>query len=281
MTRTAFEEGVPFVRVQSCGNDFLLVDNRRGRLASNAHDLARYVCRRGISEGADGLLLAERGEGNTEIRMRLINADGSEGEMCGNGAIAFSRVAVERFGVPSSFTLQTLGGDVAASVMGDEVKVTLRALSPAIELRTLRAEGERVDVAYLEVYKVPHVVVRLSERTQVSEAANRLGSALCHHPAFSRGANVNFAFISAPDLLEVRTFERGVDAQTLSCGTGSIASFLALRSVAKLSDHVEVQTPGGALKIRASGLVDAPDIGMKGRPRVISEGILLKDAWAT
>lgn len=272
---------IPFLRVQSCGNDFLLVDNRDKHLAGRETELALGACRRGVSEGADGVLLAERALGSAAIRMRLINADGSEGEMCGNGALAFSRVAAERFGLGGEFVIETLGGEVSAVVARGVVRLTLHALSERVDRFAIAVAGEEVHVRYLEVYKVPHAVVATSPAEAAGEISARLGAQLCHHPSFARGANVNFAAVLATNRLEVRTFERGVDAETLSCGTGSIASVLALRDEADLEDLVDVGTPGGTLRIRASRSDGPWRVELEGRPRTVAEGMLLEDAWAS
>jgi diaminopimelate epimerase len=272
--------GIPFVRVQSCGNDFLLIDNRDDLVSTREATLARAVCRRGISEGADGLLLAERPSGTAHVRMRLINPDGSEGEMCGNGALAFSRLTSERLDVGTEFVIETLGGPVSASVDHDVVHLTLRSLSSHVDRMAVALDGHDVDVRYLEVYGVPHAVVLTSTQAVTDEIVGRHGRLLRHHPSFARGANVNFASVLNSSLLEVRTFERGVDAETLSCGTGSIASALALREVGGLTDEIQVRTRGGSLQIRSSGMDGRWDVQLEGHPRIVSEGVLLDEAWA-
>ena len=251
MTAAGGERHLRFVKMSGAGNDFVLVDNREAvvREAEKA-GLARRVCRRRVGVGADGLILIEpprgfgaaggsgdsgAGEaGGADYAMRYFNADGSEGELCGNGtrcAAAFAR----RIGAaPARQRIATPAGVLRAEVVipdsGSSATVRVE-LAPPGSVRRIRlvglprgdgdSAGDR-EVFALEV-GVPHAVEIVADLDAVD--VPRRGGAIRRHPAFPAGANANFVALDQPaGEIRLRTFERGVEAETLACGTGAVAA---------------------------------------------------------
>lgn len=234
---------IGFWKMQGSGNDFILVDNRRGAVAPGAGPaLARRLCPRGFAVGADGLILVERAR-DADFRWRFYNADGSAAEMCGNGGRCAARFAFLRGIAPARMRFETGAGTVRAEVRGARVKLQLPLPQGYRETVPVEAEGERFAPAYV-VVGVPHAIVRRDDLERVPVA--RWGRALRRHPAFApAGANVNFYRVEGPRRLAVRTYERGVEAETLACGTGAVATALAASAAGLVSGPVSVLTTGG------------------------------------
>lgn len=233
------------------GNDFLVIDDRQGRFDDDALSrMARLLCRRRESVGADGLLVVAHSE-RTLFRMRLFNADGSEGEMCGNGARCMARYAREEGIAPQDgMTFETLGGDVEAVVDGRKVTLTLSPvfLEGIVLDEPIVIADEALRYSFLTV-GVPHCVVflkrPLSEKTMAS-----LGETLRHRrDLFPEGANVNFVTVDSEGL-SVTTYERGVEALTLSCGTGSTAAAIVACLLGHRGKETTVRNPGGINDVR-------------------------------
>ncbi|HTL70876.1 MAG TPA: diaminopimelate epimerase [Candidatus Eisenbacteria bacterium] len=235
-----------FVKMVGTGNDFVLVDNRRGAIVK-APDAARRLCDRKLSIGGDGLLLAERSK-KADLRMRILNPDGSEAEMCGNGVRCFAKFALDKRFAGKSLTIETLAGLIRADVKGDVVKA--RMIDPS-DLRmdlTLRVDGRSENVHFVNT-GVPHVVKVLDTVEGVD--VERFGRLIrCHADFAPRGTNANFIAFRGDGTLDVRTYERGVEGETLACGTGSTASALVAARLKGLRSPVRVRTHGGeTLKI--------------------------------
>lgn len=277
--RLASHDRLPFVRAQSCGNDFVIIDHRSDPLGDMAEPLAQLLCRRGVSEGADGLLLIEAPlDPRCTVRMRLINPDGSEGEMCGNGALVFAQVTSERLGAGRSFSIETIGGVVEARVFDDRVGIALGHVSVDVNDHELEVLGHRLTVHGLDIYDLPHAVVVVpDDPIGVDSELDLLGRAIRHHPTFPRGTNVDFIHAPGGDRLAVRTFERGVDRATLSCGTGAIAATIIGQRLG-LGRAVAVRSLGGTLDVSLER-GDGWHVTLNGRPRIIADGHLLPGAW--
>ncbi|QJA05931.1 diaminopimelate epimerase [Thermosulfurimonas marina] len=236
-----------FVKMQASGNDFLLINNFSRRiLPEEAPVLARRLCRRRLSVGADGLILLEPPEDPTHaFRWRFFNADGSEAEMCGNGGRCAARFAVEEGLARPVLSFETRAGIIRARVQGSRVKV---ALTPPKDLSLglkLLVEGKPLEVHFVNT-GVPHAVVLVEDL----EAApvNSLGPALRYHERFSpAGTNVNFVEILSEEEIAVRTYERGVEGETLACGTGAAASALIAAELGKVRFPVRIRTRGGEI----------------------------------
>lgn len=205
-----------FFKYTGAGNDFVVIDNREGAVGE-APILARRVCPRRIGVGADGLLLLETSE-IADVRMRYLNADGGEVEMCGNGLRCLAHLAVAVGAAAPSLTVETAVGVMEARVGGDRVRV-----GPfAAERVALRQRLEGVDQpVHLITVGVPHVVMEVTDLEEFP--VEEVGRRIRNHPRMAPGGtNADFVWIDQGEV-RVRTYERGVEGETLACGTGAMA----------------------------------------------------------
>jgi diaminopimelate epimerase len=231
-----------FAKMNGAGNDFVLLDNRSGDLVLTREQIA-HLCDRHRGVGADGVLLLEQPTNGADFRMRYYNADGGEAEMCGNGARCFARFANRTAGPSERISFETPAGLIGAELKGDLVRLEM---SQPYDLRLgLKvALGERTLVAHYVDSGVPHVVVPVENIDQID--VRSLGSALRHHPMFApRGANANFSEQRGPRGIAIRTYERGVEDETLACGTGVVASALIFAATEKSDGPIDVLVRGG------------------------------------
>jgi len=263
---------ITFWKMSGSGNDFIVVDNRRGAVAAaDGPALARRLCQRGFSVGADGLILIERSR-EADFSWRFYNADGSEAAMCGNGGRCAARFAFLKGIAPARMRFVTGAGQISAEVKGARVKLQLPLPSGYREQVPVAVAGCRLEPGFL-VVGVPHAVVKAEalEETPVAE----WGRALRHDPAFGpAGTNVNFFRVEGPRRLRVRTYERGVEAETMACGTGSVATALVAAAGGLVKSPVTVTTSGGEELIvhfrRRGG--EYGEVFLEGRADVVYEG---------
>ncbi len=236
-----------FTRMHGAGNDFVIVDDRAGRLRPHAEALARALCDRHKGLGGDGLILigAQPAGRMADFAMIYINAGGYEGEMCGNGARCVARRAVELGIAGPNCNFLTTAGLIRAEVSDDQVRVTLSPPSDPEPPTELNVAGEQLEVHAIDT-GVPHAVVFVAEVDKVD--IDRLGPALRHHAHFKRGCNANFVAL-AQGRLRLRTYERGVEAETLACGTGAAAAALIACHLGKSSPPVTIEARGGRLVV--------------------------------
>jgi diaminopimelate epimerase len=231
-----------FTKMNGAGNDFILIDNRAGEVRLDRSRIAR-LCDRHRGIGADGILLLEKASNNADFRMRYFNADGGEAEMCGNGARCFARFANKIAGAQKRISFETPAGVIAAELVND--LVTLQMTEPT-DLRInmkLPVTNEGKTVHFINS-GVPHVVIPVSRVDDVD--VRREGSAIRSHNTFSpNGANVNFIEKRGSDRLAVRTYERGVEDETLACGTGVVASALIFATLENTNGPITVIARGG------------------------------------
>jgi diaminopimelate epimerase len=239
---------IHFFKMEGCGNDFILIDNRWNLInADRCRDFVRSVCRHKLSVGADGVILIEN-DPEVDFKWRFFNADGSEAEMCGNGSRCAARFAYMNGIVEKpQMSFRTLAGIIKAQLHGNG-KVRVQMTLPH-SLKTdfhLEAAGRSFDLSFINT-GVPHAVCFLKDEGELETAdIAGWGRALRFHPHFQpAGTNVNFALIRNTHSLAVRTYERGVEAETLACGTGAIASALAAAAMKQAASPVEVQTRSG------------------------------------
>jgi diaminopimelate epimerase len=211
---------VSFIKMQGAGNDFILIDARRRACGVCAPSFIKAICDRKFGAGADGVLFLERSR-RADIRMRIFNADGSQAEMCGNGARCLAFYYALRSG-KKRFGIETVSGVVEARVTG-RTSVRLHLNDPTdIRLdQRVRLGTQTVEVDYVNT-GVPHAVVEVEDLESVPVL--RLGRAIRRHDLFlPAGTNVDFMRIRDAQRIDIRTYERGVEAETLACGTGSVA----------------------------------------------------------
>lgn len=210
---------IPFIKMAGAGNDFVVLEHDPSLDYSK---LAPKICARQNGVGADGILVFDKST-SADFKMRIINADGSEAEMCGNGARCMAAYIVSK-SLPKKklFGMETLAGTILAEADGEIAKVRLsdpKDYRPGIPLTIV---GNKIQVDYIDT-GVPHVVVFVEKLREID--VNSLGVLIRNHGQFKpRGTNVNFVELVREGHVEVRTFERGVEGETLACGTGSVAA---------------------------------------------------------
>jgi diaminopimelate epimerase len=265
---------IPFYKMQGSGNDFILIDNRRGALKGrNLKQLARTVCDRHYSVGADGLIVIVPSR-RADFKWRFLNADGSEAEMCGNGSRCAARFAHLRRIAGRNLRFETRAGIIRAEVKTGAVKVQLTdATGLRKDIRIPLGSGARS--GHFINTGVPHVVY-LTDRLESEDVAG-VGRATRFHPLFSpAGTNANFMQVLGPSRIAIRTYERGVEGETLACGTGAVAGALIAGSLGLVSSPVDVITRSGeklVVSFRREGDSFA-DLHLEGGAEVICEGFV-------
>jgi diaminopimelate epimerase len=231
---------IPFHKATGAGNDFVLIDNMTGWLHTEKSALARVLCDRHFGIGADGLVVLEPAK-RADFTMLYYNADGSFGGMCGNGGRCAALFAHKAGYSASSFSFRALAHTYRGTVTGDNVSIHMKNVS--------RIRGpRRIDLGSLgewEYYKIdtgaPHIVCFCRNLSAIPVAT--IGRLLREHVAFAPvGTNVNFASLCRGHSVAMRTYERGVEAETLACGTGAIATALAAHQVFGVKSVVGVKT---------------------------------------
>ena len=268
-----------FCKMNGAGNDFIIINNLREALPHEKFPvLARTLCHRHLSIGADGLMVVEQSTGGADFRMLFYNADGSAGEMCGNGARCICRYGFETGLSDEKQVVETPSGIVTGWRMGKR-NYKIRLTDPSvIDLsRPVEALGKTWECSYVELGTpgLPHAVVPMENLGEKSfDELRELGRTLRYHSAFPKGANVNFYSIDAEDELTLRTFERGVEDFTYACGTGTGSTVLALTLMGKVSGRdVAVKNPGGTLYVTVDRSGDAiENLWLTGPTNIVCSG---------
>ena len=225
------------------GNDFILIDHREPFLKEDRlKDFIRKVCRRRISVGADGLILIERSH-KADFKWRYFNADGSEAEMCGNGGRCAARFAHLRGIAGASLKFETLAGILSAQVDGKKVKLEMTKPFGLKLDETIFIDGEEQIFSSINT-GVPHAVLFVEDLEGLDII--RIGRAIRYHSFFApSGTNANFIQLEKGSQLSIRTYERGVEDETLACGTGAVASALIAAFKGLLKSPISIKTRGG------------------------------------
>ncbi|MCX7926651.1 MAG: diaminopimelate epimerase [Candidatus Omnitrophica bacterium] len=216
---------IPFVKLVGAGNDFVLVDVHKADLgvSINLSLLAQKICDRINGAGADGLLVVERSL-HYDVRMRIFNPDGSEAQMCGNGVRCLAYYVAGPKAKNKKISIQTKAGLIKAQVSGNQVRVELTRPNSLRENIPLKIGSRILHVNYINT-GVPHTVIFVEGLDKID--VQNLGRFIRFHKRFApEGTNVNFVEVIKEDTLKVRTYERGVEQETLACGTGSTAAAL-------------------------------------------------------
>jgi len=232
-----------FTKMNGAGNDFVMIDNRSGSFTYD-QSLITLLCDRHRGVGADGLIAAELPSGpGAHLKMRYFNADGGEADMCGNGARCFSRFGARLLDLKDEITFETLAGNLTALLLGSLVQLGMSQPHSLALHAPISAANILLDVHFLNT-GVPHAVVFCNDLPGTD--VRTLGAALRHHSHFApKGTNANFASVLAPGSLSVRTYERGVEDETLACGTGVVASALLHHLLHGAPSPVAVRVKGG------------------------------------
>ncbi len=272
---------IAFTKMEGSGNDFAVVQGDRLASLLRRSGFVAALCDRKHGIGADGLLVLGRSS-KADARMRIFNADGSEAEMCGNGARCCAW-QVARKVRRSKVTLETLAGLLSAQVEGGTVKL---AMTQPLDLKlgmTVHVADKAYEVDYLNT-GVPHAVIEVGDIENFP--VRELGRQIRHHEVFKpAGTNVNFVQVIDPARIRVRTYERGVEDETLACGTGSVAS-----AIVAVLNHGHGKMPAGkgassrrkVSVLTRSGEVlsvsfkiekQITDVWLEGKVRVVFEGV--------
>ena len=240
-----------FTKMNGAGNDFILVENLHGELTQQQlSKLARTLCDRRMSIGADGLMAIVPAKADADFGMLFFNCDGTLGEMCGNGARCICRYGYETGLAGETQTIETTAGLVTGTRI-DAKNYRIRLPDPVnLQYLALDVDGTKVGCMYLELGNpgIPHAVVQYPGLREADEQALfEFGRKLRYHPAFPKGANVNFLEKTGENRFYERTWERGVEDFTYACGTGTGASVYALAEKRRCGDHAEVEVKGGLL----------------------------------
>ena len=234
---------IPFMKMSGSGNDFIFIDHRKPIIpVDEMRDFVRKVCRRRVSVGADGLIFIEPSE-RADFKWRFFNSDGSEGEMCGNGGRCAARFAFLRKIAGPLLTFETLAGILTAEVNGMRVKLEVTKPFGLKLDEKVSVNGKELVFSSINT-GVPHVIL-FSEDVEGMDIVP-LGRAIRYHSRFApAGTNTNFVRVVDRSHLSVRTYERGVEDETLACGTGTVASTLVAAFKGLVDSPVWVKTRGG------------------------------------
>jgi diaminopimelate epimerase len=248
---------IPFTKLHGNGNDFIIIDEYECIIIPDEMkgQFAAIYCDRRFGIGADGVIFISK-SAKCDLRMRLLQPDESEAEMCGNGIRCLAKYAFDAGYAKQSCTVETPAGEIGVAMGYREsgFMATITMTPPQFNRRDIPATGTgnyRERIGGFEVYAantgVPHAVIVVDAVDAVDVAA--IAPVIRHHISFPKGANVNFVEKTGNDSIRIRTFERGVEEETLSCGTGATASAAIAHWLSLVGDVVQVETRGGPLVI--------------------------------
>lgn len=267
---------ITFVKMSGAGNDFVVIDNMRSALPADIVQLARAVCSRHFGIGADGLLLIEPAV-RADFTMKYYNADGSYGGMCGNGGRCAARFALLTGLAGSHVRFSALDHVYAADVSGSTVRL---AMKPPQRLRTnlqIRLPDGIIDGAFVDT-GAPHVIIFRDDVDNIDVTG--MGRAIRNHEMFfPDGCNVNVASILTHDSLALRTYERGVEGETLACGTGAVASAVMLAAVRGFQPAITVYVKSGerlVVHLQSDG-TNITGAALEGSAHIVFSGSFLYD----
>ena len=266
---------VRFWKLEGAGNDFLGLDGRAGDFKLKRQQIAD-LCDRRRGVGADGVLVVEKPKvRGADFRMRYYNSDGGEAEMCGNGARCFALLARAVSGRKGNvLRIQTQAGLVTLQIRGQEVQVSMTEPTKLRLGRKLVVAGRKLAVDFLNT-GVPHAVLFVRSVRSIDVA--KQGRAIRYHSAFApSGTNVNFVEIGRGNRIHVRTYERGVEGETLACGTGVVASSILSNLRRGLRSPILVTTRGGDHLRVGFSMVNgqARKVTLQGPARIVYTGVI-------
>lgn len=270
-----------FAKMSGAGNDFVVFDNRDGRIRADRGELVRRACSRGLGIGADGVLVVEPST-CADFRMAYYNSDGGEAEMCGNGGRCISRYAYLNGIAGPTMTFETMAGLHHSEVVGENVKLGM--MDPCgermhIDLSLGADRGNDTITGSFINTGVPHFVVFVNDIERID--VRDLGSMIRYHSKFApAGANADFVQIVDAHSIRIRTYERGVEDETLACGTGTVASAVLGAMSGRLVSPVTASTRSG-LELKVSFRCNegkVTDVYLEGDAKLVFEGTLL-DPW--
>jgi len=275
---------IEFFKMNGSGNDFIVIDNREKiveNIGIKTEEFVKRICKRGLSIGADGVILIENtDEAGCDFAWRFYNSDGSQASMCGNGSRCAVRFAYLKGIINDTKTVFLTGaGKIYGEIVGiNTVKVQL--IKPT-DYKTINLDNQTM---YFINTGVPHLVIFVDDLENVD--VNKLGAKYRYHEAFApAGTNVNFVNILDNNTIAIRTYERGVEAETLACGTGATASGLISGLVKNVQTPVEVETRSGKIlkvyfQIKNEQSSEPIDIVfLEGDSMLSFVGTMIDEAW--
>ncbi len=273
---------IEFYKIQGSGNDFILIDNRENALkdVGRVDEFVKHVCRQHVSVGADGLILIESSH-RAHFRWRFFNADGSEVEMCGNGGRCAARFALIRGIAPERMSFETRAGIIDAEVSGQSVKLRLPDPKDLRRAYTIDLDGVPTLVSSTNT-GVPHVVAFVDDVD--GHDVFTMGRTIRYHGEYRpAGTNANFARVLGRHRIRLRTYERGVEDETLACGTGAVATALLASWTGLVDSPVDVLVKSGeTLKIHFTKTEKGFEkVYLEGGTTVVYQGFLWDEAYRT
>jgi len=268
---------ISFMKMVASGNDFIVIDNREEVFDAGDISLIKRMCTRRLSIGADGLILLE-GEEGFDFSMRYFNSDGHEASMCGNGGRCVALFARLLDVVDGRMTFRAKAGVYHASIeslSGEKADVTLSMPDPIdIRPKNIVRIGNRSFTYGSIDTGVPHVVLKVDELESLDVVET--GSRIRHHPLFiETGTNVDFIEVREQNRIRVRTYERGVEDETLSCGTGAVASAIMASIWTGAAGPIVVETASGEdlrISFEKEGF-DFKGVSLRGEAKVVYQGV--------
>ncbi len=263
---------ITFYKMVASGNDFVVIDNRQ-KIVTKPVEFAKRVCPVHTAVGADGVLLIENSK-RADYFLRIMNADGSEAEACGNGYRCVGLFAHEFLRAGKHIVFETLAGLIEVDVNGRGAIVRMARPTGFERDLELALNGRTLHMSFVNI-GVPHAVIFAQDLEEVP--VYELGRAVRYHARFQpRGTNVNFVRVEGRNELSVRTYERGVEDETLACGTGSVAAVVCSVLTDRVQAPVSVHTKSGEiLKVNVTRQGDQiRDVFLEGGAKLVYEGKL-------
>jgi len=268
---------VRFTKATGAGNDFVVLDNREGALHADIPLLARLLCSRHFGVGADGVLII--GPSNVaDFSMGYYNADGSTGGMCGNGGRCLARYAYERGVAGPEMRFEAFGHIYAATVTTTGIRLCMKLPLDLRQSISLTRGTERFTASYVNTGS-PHTVIFVDDIEKVNVL--ELGLWVRHHPEFAPlGTNANFVQTTGPESIRLRTYERGVETETMACGTGSVASAYVYHLAQGSTKPVRVRVRSGEdllVHVHENDAGELTSIELEGSASILFDGTTLVD----
>jgi diaminopimelate epimerase len=266
--------GRTFYKMSGSGNDFVFFDARgQSPDGLDGADAVQALCARGTGVGADGVVFLEPSR-TAAFRIRYLNADGSLAALCGNATLCSARLAVELGGADATgFDIETDAGVLPARFVDGQPEIDLEPVSEVvIDDPRVQVRG-RESRAGFALVGVPHVVIRVADLDEIDVVGR--GGPIRRDPSFRQGANVNFVAPGAGDSWRMRTYERGVEAETLACGTGAVATAILLNAWSEARETASIETRSGQmLRVRLSRNGGTWRPSLAGDARIVYRGTL-------
>ncbi len=262
---------IRFTKMNGAGNDFVVIDNRQKVLPPAAAKMAIRLCQPKTGVGADGLILLEK-SAKADFKMRIFNPDGSEAEMCGNGARCIARFAYLKKIARANMVFETMAGLISAQVKGTKVKLHMIDPHGLKDNLKINIGGKSRKLVFINT-GVPHTIMFVNNIGKVP--VFDWGRIIRHHRYFKpAGTNVNFVSKIDRQTIAIRTYERGVENETLACGTGSVAAALISAVAGKVSSPVRVFTRGGEVLKVYFNYSDSEfsEVYLQGEVKIVFEG---------